>query len=128
MFVVARDVLEPNAKGISRQSVSGAFGPFNQDDLATVDNVIPTQIREVLGTAQPIKVDVVDGCAFGMMLIHERERGTCHVLTNSQASADCLRQCRLSRAEFAFESDKRGGRQAATQAFTPSLQLVTRDS
>ena len=128
MTVVIRNVFESNAKGLIGQPMTGAIRPFDDDDFATVDNVIPRQVREIIWTTQSIKVEVIDSCIVGAILVHERERRTGHVFTDSNTATNRLRQRRLSGAELAFESDNRRSLEMPTEGLTPFPQLVNRES
>src|SRR5512138_2887696 len=63
-----------------------------------------------------------------MIFVHERERRTGHIFTNSSATTDGLRQRRFAGAEVALETDDRAALQASTKRLTPCLQLIQGDS
>ena len=128
MIVVIRYVLESNAKSVIGQPIPGAVCPFDDDDFATVDNVIPRQVREIIRTTQSVKVQVIDSCIVGVILVHERERRTGHIFTDSHTATNRLRQRRLSGTEFAFESDNRRSLEMPTEGLTPFPQPVNRES
>lgn len=128
MVVVAGYVLEADRYGLVRHPTSCPVGPFDQNDRVTVDNVIPRKVREIIGTSQPVKVEMKDSCALSMMFIHERERRAGHIFENSDTAANGLRQCGLASAEFAFEGDDGGRLETPTELLAPALQLVNRDS
>ena len=128
MIVVIRYVFETNAKGFIGQPIPGAIRPFDDDDFATVDNVIPRHVREIIRTTQSIKVQVIDSCIVGVILVHERERRTGHIFTDSHTATNRLRQRGLSGAEFAFDSDDHWCLQSTTEFLPPDRQLVNRES
>lgn len=105
MVVVAGDVFEAYPCGLVRHPISGSVGPFYEHDLATVDNVIPRKVREIIGAAKSVKVEMKNGCALSVILVHERERRAGHISANSNTAANRLCQCGLATAEVAFEAD-----------------------
>jgi len=127
VVVVARDVLEPNARDPARHPCARAIGPFDDHDAITVDNVIPAKIREIVWSFQSVEVEMINGCVFALILIHERERRTGHILDDSHTPTDRLRQRRLPGAQVPFECDQRRSPETPTKLLTPSPQLVKRD-
>jgi hypothetical protein len=105
----------------------GTFRPFDENDLATVDNVVPAKVREVTWSIQPVKIKVIDGCAPHFILVHERERRAGHILANSNTATDRLRECRLSSAELALQRDERRRLQLTSEVLSPRAKLFERD-
>jgi hypothetical protein len=119
VVVVAGNVFETEAQRIVRQSDAGALGPFDKHDLTAVENVIPANIREIFWSVQPIKVEMVDGCAVHFILVHERERRAGHIFTDSKSATDRLGERCLAGAKITLECDGYWWPYLPPEAFPP---------
>src|SRR5688500_9714731 len=128
MTIAARDVLEADLHDVGGHSIARSLGPFDEDDRSAVDEVVPRKVREIIRTAQPVKVQMKDGCALCMIFVHERERRTGHIFANSNTAANGLGERRLSRAEVTFERDDHRRPESSPEFLAPLLQLVNRES
>src|SRR3989442_11279497 len=61
---------------------SGFFRPLEHDDPAAVQHLVQPEVLELLGTVEPVQVDVVDGrCA--AIFAEKRERGAGDMTTRT---------------------------------------------
>src|SRR6185503_7219309 len=93
---------------------SGSFGPLDQNDRALAAHVIEAKVARVVGLAQAIAVDVVDGGFAGVVVMDQRVGGTRGAGAGAEPAADRLHEGRLAGAQLPRQADH--GRRAQPRA------------
>src|SRR5437868_5571173 len=116
-------MLELNRHMVSRQETAGAFRPLDQDQSFSREDVVPAEIRQLVGTTQTIQIDVIDDRAGTGEFVNEGERRASYLVRHSIPSTDCPRECRLAGSELAAERDDERRAGGAAESLAPGDQL-----
>jgi hypothetical protein len=71
---IVRQVLERQRHAPARKPVARTVRPFDQDQRARAEDLVPRERVELLRTIETVEVEVVDGRSRRLVLLNERER------------------------------------------------------
>src|SRR5882762_5314114 len=100
------------------------LGPLDQNDGALADHVVEAEIARLVGVAQTVAIHVIEGSGAGVVMMHERVRGTGGPRAGAQAAADGLDEARLPRPQLSGQPDYRGRAELAAEVFTEPAELA----
>src|SRR5215467_12962590 len=108
-----------NRDVIRRKQLASPLGPLDQDQRVRGENVIPTQIRELVGATKAIQIEVIDRRARRGEFVDQREGRTRDVVRHPVPVAYRARQRGLPRAELAAEGDDEWRTRRAPKSLAP---------
>src|SRR2546423_2653134 len=113
---------------IQWQENSSVLRPFDEHQGFRVEDVLPTQVWQLLWPAEAIQIEVVNDGPHTGVLVHERERRARYIVRHAIATTDRPHQGRLAGAELTTESDEERRTYRAAKPLAPSGKLFLRDS
>src|SRR5690349_22602221 len=116
-------MLELNRDMVARKEITRTLRPFDEHERFGGENVIPPDVRELVWTAQAIKVEVIHRRASTGELVHQGEGRTGHVVRHAVPAADGTRECRLAGAELTAERHEQWRTRGAAESLSPVDQF-----
>src|SRR5262245_66649627 len=98
-------MLEADGNVESRDAVRSVLGPFDQHERFLGQNLVPSDVRELVGSIETIEVEMKHRRLRRTVLMDERKRRTRHLFSDTVAATDCLGERRLPGAELAGDGD-----------------------
>src|SRR5438445_6324932 len=107
-----------------RQPRGGALRPLHQNDRALSQHVLERQVLGLVRRAEAVAVDVVDGNAGDVVVVHQGISRAGGEGAGAEATADRLDEGGLAGAEVARQADHGRRAERAPQRFTEPAELV----
>src|SRR5205807_6235151 len=121
-------MLQQNRHMIQWQENSSVLRPLDEHQGFRVEDVLPTQVCQLLWPAEAIQIEVVNDGPHTGVLVHERERRARYIVRHAIATTDRPHQGRLAGAEVTTESHEERRTYRAAKPLAPSGKLFLRDS
>lgn len=121
---IAGDVVEIYRQMIFRQSRSSALGPLHQNQGARNQDVVPAQIRELVGRLDPIEIDVKHRRPLGRVFLDQRVGRTGDRIVDTVAETDRLREGRFAYPQLAGKCYEQRRIDGPAEVLTPLAKLT----
>lgn len=116
-------VLQQNRHVIRRKKVSRALRPFDEHQRVRREDLVPTEVRELVGTAEPVQIEVVNRRSRTGKFVHERECGAGYLVMHTVPAADRARERRLAGPQVAAQGHNERRASGPTEPLAPVHEL-----
>src|SRR5690348_12427127 len=116
-------MLKLNRHVISRQHIAGTLGPFDQYECLGTEDLVPSEIRQIVGATKPVEIEMVDRRSRAREFMHEREGWAGDCVRHPVAATDGAGERRFPRAEISAERHNEWRTSSATKTLSPVDQL-----
>src|SRR5437867_6869442 len=120
-------MLKSDRHMVQRELCARPLGPFDENERLTADDVIPADVRQLVGTTQSIEIEMKHWRSRRDILMNDGEGRARNLFLHAVPTTDRPRQRGLACSKLPTERDYKRGLRCSPQPFAPRHQLRLRE-